>query len=287
MKRGEIQLPCPRCSHPSFYFNTIKGFGFCHRATCGWSPTREQFEEFMKAKGRRVTLDAPQAPQIDDPEPGAVTWPADVVPLLYEDGRAHCEVCEEAIGHIEQDRRVPRDRQYHFGLRSSENRIYIPILDAGELVNYVGRAKWWINSEAKRYQYASGVSTSQYIYTWDYFQPRAEMVLVENTFNALWLRPYGVTTNFGSHLSAEQLEKIRNSRLRRVLILWDEGAESKAEKAVTQLRSQGVRASYVRLEGQPDGHREECLAAVIRDGMTALQGGDPRPIHVGHKPCFR
>lgn len=273
MKSGEFQLPCPKCGHPQFYFNTKKGVGYCHRAKCGWSPTRSQVEEVLKAKGQRFQFNEAPEPETEAPVPGTLDFPPDVVPLLNQNLVAHCEVCEETIRHLAHDRHVPRDRQYHFGLRGSENRIYVPVLENGLLVNYVGRVKWWINSTAPRYQYAPGVSTSEYLFTWDVFRTRDQMALVENTFNALWLRPYSVTTNFGSHLSMVQVEKIAYSRIRRVLILWDEGAEPKAEKAVKALRGYGVSASYVRLEGQPDGHREECLASVIQGGFEALEGG--------------
>jgi len=283
LKPGEVQIPCPKCGHPSFYFNTRKGVGYCHRAKCGWSPNRDQLQEKL---GKRFQLDP--APQVEAPAPdGALDFPPDVLPLLSPNLVAHCEVCEETVQHIENDRHVPRDRQHHFGLRASENRIYIPVLENGALVNYVGRVKWWISSTAPRYQYASGVTTSSYLFTWDVFRTRDQVALVENTFNALWLRQYGVTTNFGSHLSVTQAEKIAYSRVRRVLILWDSGAEPKAEKAVVLLRGLGVSAAYVRLEGQPDGHREECLASIIQGGFEALQGGAASHEYVRKCTCVR
>jgi hypothetical protein len=175
----------------------------------------------------------------------------------------------------------------HFGLRASENRIYIPVIENGVLVNYVGRVKWWINSTAPRYQYAENVTTTNYLFSWDVFRTREQLTLVENTFNALWLREHGVTTNFGSHLSTTQAEKIAYSRVRRVLILWDEGAEPKAAKAVTLLRGYGVSAAYVRVEGQPDGHRLECLTSILRGGFEALEGGQQRHEYVRKCTCVR
>src|SRR3990167_9718105 len=272
MKSGEVQLPCPRCSHPQFYFNLRKGVGYCHRAKCGWSPNRVQVEQLLKEKGLRLQLDPAPTPQVEKRTEGPLAFPPDVVPLLGSDLVAHCEVCEETVQRLERDRRVPRKRQQHFGFRGSENRIYVPVTENGQLVNYVGRVKWWIDSDAPRYQYAPGVTTRSYLFTWDVFRTREQMALVENTFNALWLRQYNVTTNFGSHLSDVQIEKIAESRIRHVLILWDSGAEMKAEKAVKALRLHGVRSAYVRLEGQPDGHREECLASIIQGGFEALPG---------------
>lgn len=283
MKAGEVQLPCPKCGHPSFFFNTRKGVGFCHRAKCGWSPTRSQIE---KLTGKPFQVDVPVVVAAQH-EHGPLDFPPDVVPLLDQNLRPHCEVCEDTVQHLERDRHVPRDRQLHFGIRSSENRIYVPVIENGVLVNYVGRVKWWINSSAPRYQYAHGVSTSEYLFNWDVFRTREQAALVENTFNALWLRPYGVTTNFGSHLSVVQAEKIAYSRVSRVLILWDEGAEPKAEKAVKLLRGYGVAAAYVRLVGQPDGHREECLASILQGGFEALEGGLERHEYVRKCTCIR
>ena len=286
MKKDEVQLACPRCGHPNFYFNLSKQVGYCHSAHCHWTPNRSQLDQVLQQKGRRLHGVKIQKTE-EEEEAGPLEFDADVVPLLRPDLRAHCELCEETVQHLETDRRVPRELQFRMGLRASENRIYVPVYEENVLQNYVGRAKWWINSDCMRYRYAPGRDISQFIYSWDVFRVQPELALVENTFNALWLRPHGVSTNFGSNLSAAQIEKFRLSRVRRVVLLWDEGAAAKAEKAAAALNEAGVKALFVRIEGQPDGHREECIVSLIQAGMRQLIGGSAVPIDVRHEPCVR
>jgi hypothetical protein len=50
---------------------------------------------------------------------------------------------------------------------------------------------------------------------------------------------------------------IARSKIKEVAILWDEGAEKKAEKAVKKLHRRGVRAAYWLIKGQPDDHPVE------------------------------
>ncbi len=291
MKKGELQFQCPECEHPNFYFNTIKGVGFCHR--CQWTPRRE---DLVKALGRmgQTILQAQEAGSQERPEPERIELPSDAGPLFLESGETHCHVCEEIVQRIEHDRFVSRDKQRLFQLHSTENRIYIPIHDEqGNLVNYLGRVKWWRDQppDIKSKLYAPGAKTSHYLYAWNDFQPLKEIGLVENTFNALWLRELGVTTNFGSSLSETQLTKIFASRVESVVLIWDEGAEERAETAVRKLRSGGLRAVFARISGQPDQHSVECLTRIVRHGHQAARSwsGD-RGFHVEHDPagaCLR
>ena len=284
MKKGEVQFSCPICRHPNFYFNTVKGLGFCHR--CQWAPNRRKLEEKL---GRAFIWADPES----DPKSAPLSLPPGASPLLEERTpdwiTPHCELCEEAVQHIEEERGVSRQKQYLFRIHASENRLFVPVYEQHELVSYVGRAKWWIYQDVPRYQYPIGTSISNYIFCWDDFRRRSELTLVENTFNALWLRELGTTTNFGSHLSGAQMNRIYDSRVRSVLLLWDEGAESRAEVACEALRARGIFSTFVRLTGQPDGHSAECLASLIRSGHDALKLPEKRkqPIDVGHRPCLR
>lgn len=281
-------MECPKCGHPAFYFNAKKQVGFCHSARCNWSPNRAQLDRILLQKGRRLFIPSPHQ---EDPPPvdlSPLAWPDDVVPLIEDDRLTpHCELCDEAIQRIEIDRRVPRSVQWIHALRASENRIYIPVYNVTEVVAYVGRAKWWIPQDTRRYMYPEGVSIQDFIFDWSIFQSKEAITFVENTFNALWLRPYNVTTNFGSHLGAKQLDLIRRSRVRQIVLLWDEGAELRAEEAVRKLRGIGVKALFVRLEGQPDQHTEECIASLVKAGHGALKQGAPRSIDGRHRPCLR
>lgn len=293
MKQGEIQLACPECQHGSFYFNTIKGIGFCHR--CQWTPRRDDLVRALGRQGQTILLAQEQQAKEVKKEPGEVQLPEGARPLFTVlDGQVvpHCDVCEETIQHIEVDRFVSREKQHRFQLHASENRIYIPIHDEqGKLVNYLGRAKWWIQSDVKSKLYAPGARTSHYLYCWSDFRTRNEIALVENTFNALWLRELNVTTNFGSSISEMQLTKIFASNVESVVLIWDVGAEKRAEDAVSELRSGGVRAVFARISGQPDQHTVECLTRIVRHGhQVARSWSGDRGFHVDHDPagaCIR
>lgn len=275
MKSGEVQLNCPKCGHPRFYFNTILGVGFCHRAKCGFSPRKENLEKFLKQN--RIKLDLPDVPE-PKPENIKLEWPVDVVPLLNSKLIAHCDSCEETVRRIETNRNVSRVLQYKHKIRASENRIYIPVYSESILVNYVGRIKWWYDSSALKYKYFSGVKTTDYIFNWDHFKNKDRIAFVENTFNAIWLEYLNVTTNFGSNLSAVQIQKIAESKVSKVCLLWDSGAEAKAEKAVSELRAAGVSATFVRINGQPDNFRFGTIEAILDSAWGRLDTGDHRPL---------
>lgn len=289
-KSDEIQLPCPECQHPSFYFNRVKGVGFCHR--CQWTPRREDLVRVLGRRGQTIILAQEEQPR-EQHEPGEVHLPDDARPLFVGD-IPHCELCEETIGHIEHDRFVSREKQARFQLHATENRVYIPIHDEqGKLVNYLGRVKWWRQQppDVKSKLYAPGAHTSHYLYCWNDFRARREIALVENTFNALWLRELGVTTNFGSSVSETQLTKIFASQVESLVLIWDEGAEERAETAVRKLRSGGVRAVFARISGQPDQHSVECLTRIVRHGHhVARSWSGDRGFDVDHDPagaCIR
>jgi hypothetical protein len=143
-----------------------------------------------------------------------------------------------------------------------EDRIYVPIYEEGKLVNWVSRKRWdsVIHSNEKRYLYAPGRSTTKYFLGWGEAKTWQRLTLVENTFNAIWLRDrLQCSTNFGSHLSKDQVAKIVKSQIKSVVLIWDEGADARAEKAVRALHRQGVRAAYIQIHGQPDDHRIDFL----------------------------
>jgi len=252
----EMTFPCPRCDHPSFFFNLRKGVGFCHHASCHWKPTvaalvevcgvePDQFS-YTKAQptstsSHRVILPEPHKPILVRSDDGELlTWDQQALSWLLGRGLA--------LKDVER-----------FDLQSDAERIYVPIKEDGKLVNWVGRLKPGVE-HPRRYLYAPGVSTTHYLFGWDECKHWPTLVLVENTFNAIWLRnELHCTTNFGSYLSETQARKISQSKVRSVAILWDEGAGVNAEKAVLALRNQGVAAAYLRLTGQPDNHDLQFL----------------------------
>jgi hypothetical protein len=115
-----------------------------------------------------------------------------------------------------------------------------------------------------RYLYCPGVKTREYIFNWDNARHWKRLSLVENTFNAMWLRNYQYTTNFGSHMSEAQAQLIAASAVESVVLVWDENAEREAEKAVNLLQNKfGIPAAYVKISGQPDDHPKEMLLGIL------------------------
>lgn len=143
-------------------------------------------------------------------------------------------------------------------------------------MNYVGRLKPSRSDTGKlRYKYAPGVKTNNYIFGWDECTLWPELTLVENTFNSIWLRNHiNCSTNFGSHLSDRQIELIASSKaIKTVLLLWDEGAEISAQKAVKRLRNAGIASCLARIKGQPDNHSLETLVELATLGHKAAKVG--------------
>lgn len=160
------------------------------------------------------------------------------------------------------------------------NRIIVPVYEEGKLVQYVGRLLWGVRGTGagdKRYKYASGASIGKYLLGWGEAKRWEKLTLVENTFNAIWLRDkLYCSTNFGSHLSKEQIDKIEKSKVKSVVLLWDEGAEARAEKAVRQLHKRAINAVYLVIKGQPDDYRLEDLIEICNNAHEQTKGGKLR-----------
>lgn len=247
VKGNEVKMPCPICEHPNFYFNIRKRTGWCHRASCHWTP---KLKDLIDHVGYGPE-DAGWVPREEkENKPTKVELPYSTLIYNY--------TCYDNFALMALMKRgLPKTDIIGFGLRSSYNYIYIPIYYQGKLVQYVGRRidrskphEPW-NTDGQRYRYASGVSITNYLFNWDYFKYHRTIGLVENTFNAIM---YGFSSNFGSHLSDNQADMIQRSAVRAVAIIWDEGTEEKAEKAVNKLRARGVRAAYASIKKQPDDH---------------------------------
>lgn len=256
---SEVQFPCPKCKHESFYFNVGKRVGFCHRAKCGWKPTLQVLLEYVGSA--RQYLSEMTSEEMDTAGPVAdVTLPEGAQQIVYyEDGELMTKL-PTAFKALKSRGISPED-QARFLLRFDGQRVYIPVYRGGELVNYVGRAAWWFENTLKRYKYPYGHSIVQHLFNWEECKLWDRLTLVENTFNAMWLREaLNCSTNFGSYLSKDQAQLICNSKIESVALLWDEGADKRAEKAVDRLATEfGIPAAYCKLSGQPDDHTLDFL----------------------------
>ena len=267
-RRKEIQFPCRKCSHPSFFFSVSKLVGYCHR--CHWKPRLQDLNAYLKRPVDAAEAEAAEPVQHD---PGKISLPAGSQALLVREGGRFHTINERAIGEIAA-RGVSIPDQFQFGFRLTQDRIILPVVEGGTLVNYLARLIWWLPFlQGRKYLYCPGVSTSRYLFNWDEAKRWERLGLVENTFNGIAYRGMGITSSFGSHLSAHQIEHIAKGKAKSVVLLWDEGAEARAEKAVKELAQRGVPAAFVRMKGQPDSHPVEQIQAWLREGHKAAGRG--------------
>jgi hypothetical protein len=160
-----------------------------------------------------------------------------------------------------------------FNICASRSFIYVPITERGKVVQYVGRRIDRSRSpedgfsvpKKLRYDYFPGVPISHYFLGWEESRLWRQVTLVENTFNAIWLRDLKVTTNFGSHLSDTHIEKILRSRIKKVILLWDGNALKAAHKARRKLENKGVKTHVIQIDGQPDDYYKEDIKSWIKE----------------------
>ena len=260
---NEVRFPCPKCGHHSFYFNVVKMIGYCHRASCSWKPTVKDLNRHT-----RIQFGNPVYNRIDDnptnvPRAVEIVLPEADLLVTKEDGLLVTRY-QNAVEEVSKRGVSPED-QFRFKLAFNGIRVYVPVYYQGKLVNYVGRRAWWKDREldaagVPKYEYCTGAKTQDFIFNWDEMRLRDKLSLTENTFNGIWLmNKCDGSTNFGSSLSKVQLELIRMSKIKSVVLLWDEGADARAIKACRSLQKFGIPAAFVRMKGQPDNHPVETL----------------------------
>jgi len=251
----EVRFMCPRCQHENFYFNLYKGVGHCHRASCGWNPNLEALirtigiepgEEFsIHYKDDRV-----------EPPRFVIKLPEACVSIVYmKDGHLMTNYSGVAC-HLRNDRNLTFRNifEWHILLDIVRERIILPVYYQGDLKNYVDRAIWWQPSATGylRYDYPKGSNIKDYLFGWDEAQNWTDITLVENTFNAIWLRELHAVSTFGTHLSDKQIELICISKVKNILIMWDHGSDTAVQKAKKRLESRGIKCRVTKFsEGQP------------------------------------
>lgn len=272
----EALFSCPKCKHSRFYFNLSKRIGYCHHARCHYTPTLDDLIQIVGHGPSESFLTSSVISEPEDTGPEEIVLPEGTEELVrMENGQlvtnyplAAAKVAERGVS--------PSD-QYRFNLHIGNGKVYIPIYHEGKLYNYVGRTAWWLPFQsAKRYEYKKGVKTNNFIFNWDEAKTWKNLTLVENTFNAIWLNKFCATSNFGSHLSDKQIELIsqgRASKTGSIVLLWDEGADRSAARAVRKLRKRGFDAAYVQISGQPDDHNEEYLEDIIETAHEKAKRG--------------
>jgi hypothetical protein len=268
----EIQFPCPACGHSAHYFNPHKGVGYCHAARCQKVSTTRSLEELWGEMGDYVV----EASEPDE-APVQVILPAGCQPLVTMDRGQYVTRFPEAVQAIQEKRFLTPEDMFMFAMQldTEEDRIVIPIIsEEGELVNYVSRSVWWYQgkTEFKRYMYAKGADTGSYLFNYRALPKNGHVAIVENTFNAIWLRRYfPCTSAFGSHLSNMQVAKLK--LFQRITLFWDRGAEDRARAACEKLRNNGLLADFVEFVGpgkQPDDYTAGALSKAYAESGSKM-----------------
>jgi len=278
IKGSEVNMSCPFCGHPRFYFNWRKQIGFCHRASCGRKPT---LGELINLKGYGPTdyYTAPEK-EAEKPPTGPVELPeswdvTDVTDIFAVQALATRGITPEQI--------------IKWGIRASNDRIIVPIYHEGKLLQWLGRSidratspsKAFRTPHATRFKYAKGLPVSHFLFGWEEAKHWEQIVLVESTFNAIaWREKLNSITNFGSNLSDMQMNLLKYSKAKLVTFAWDKDAYGKAWKAATKLQKvYGVPTAVVKLTNynQPDDVPFHILEATIHE----LQNEPKAPHHFG------
>lgn len=258
---SEIQTYCPECGGDVFYFNVKKQVGICHKASCDFRPTLTKLIELVGfAPDESGYFDqAEEAKHVTVELPG---WP---IAQLHMNQLMTTN--QTALDYL-RGRFIPDEVIVNWELTATEDRIYVPIYDEqGALVNYNSRLL--PGFPGRKYLYCTGAKTGKYLLGWAESRLWDQLVLVENTFVSLRYRgQHQCSTTFGSNISDTQAQLIAESNVRRVAILWDEGAEKKAHKAVAKLRAKGVKAAYWKIKGQPDDHPDEFVNQAVEQVLA-------------------
>lgn len=264
----EAQFTCPKCGHENFYFNIKKLVGYCQRAKCRYRPAIQDLID-------RIGVDPSQvAVRWVEPKLEIVTksvvLPESCVPIVTKEKGELVTQFPDIVNILARDRFLSAQQLFTWNLQADLNqfRIVIPIWDQGVLVNYVSRAAWWLSEQnPKRYDYPKGHRITDNFLGWDEAQTWDHLTLVENTFNAIWLRDHlNCSTNFGSHLSDVQILKLKRSKIEHVTFLWDYGAEKAVDRARKKLALAGIPSTAVPLSKerpQPDDWVLEDLENLI------------------------
>jgi len=249
----ELQFQCPLCDHPSFYWNCKKQVGFCHRASC-----REVYglDKMINEVGHPPDMYGHSAKSPAVKPAGEIKLPKEATQV---------ERNEDAVIAL-ATRGVTYDHIVQFQIHQEAKRLYVPIMEGGELRQYDGgridkskAPKDWFDAGPNPYLYAHGHPVTHYFLGWDECKLWEDIVLVENTFVSMWLRDLHATATFGSHLSFTHIDKILHSRIKHVTFLWDEGTAFASEKAQRGLKAMGIDSRVIHIKGQPDDHTKEKI----------------------------
>jgi len=176
-----------------------------------------------------------------------------------------------------------------WGIRASNDRIYVPITSEKRLVQWLGRSidrtsspdKAFSTRHLTRFKYSTGLPISHFLFGWDEAKHWEHVVLVENTFNSIaWRDKINSITNFGSNLSETQANLLKYSKIRIVIFAWDKDAFGKAWNSATKLmKLNGTPTAVIKLIDykQPD----EVPFHLLETAVQELLNTPKAPHHFG------
>jgi hypothetical protein len=272
IENDELQTNCPDCRYINFYFNMTKLVGFCHKAKCKFHMSPPNLEELEELAGFKVN-EFHYRVRVDDENPvhiaPEVKLPGE--PVLFHKLGKLFTVFPPVVEYLHK-RGIDNQTICNLKMTYDGTRVYVPVFNEEKLINYVGRDL--TGTERKKYLYASGAKTSEWLFGWDEAKLWDRLTLVENTFVSIALRnKVNCSTNFGSSLSDVQILLVAKSNIQTVAILWDEGTHKAANKTVKKLREHGVHACYAIIKGQPDDYDTELICDIANDCHDAARNG--------------
>lgn len=270
--QNEVQITCPLCGGNKLYFNIQKQVGICHKASCKWHD-KVFLEDLIEVFG--FSPDQQGEWELSkEIEQKPIVLPG--YPILIRMGTQLLTSNQDVLDYL-RGRGINDLTILNWRLTYDETteRIYIPVYDTNStLVNYNSRSLNVLSN--KKYRYCPGRKISHYILGWKECRDWEQLVLVENTFVSLAYRNrMQCSTTFGSNISEVQADLIANSRIKEVIILWDENAESSADRALRKLQDRGIKAVYWKILRQPDDYPIEWVEEKVKQLKEAMNNGIP------------
>jgi len=268
VKGNELKFPCPNCGRSNFYFNVAKQVGKCHHAKCSKVTFLSDITQLLgttpETAGYIPILDNTEKSYIAPCHIKGKPW------LIIGDELRDQWAVDTLINRGLTEKDITR-----FAIQATDHWIYVPVYEHGKLENYIGRRidrrldpieGFASEKLGRRYDYYKGVSIHNFIFGWDQARNWTQITLVENIFNSIWLRDkIHSSTAFGSYISQIQINKIIQSKIIHVTLLWDEGAERSAQKATISLQNAGIEARYIKIKGQPDNYTLEEIIKICQN----------------------
>lgn len=252
-QRGWIQICCPLCGDTGFHGGMNIDGGYFHCWKCGRSSLTELITkllsiEFTKAKGiirRYQTILEGVQIEKEIKAPSSISFP---------------ENCSEiALNHREyvESRNFNPDQLVNdWGIKgtgpvgSYKLRVIIPIFFNGAMVSYQGRditSKSDLRYKACRLD-KELVPHKSILYGIDHV---SESCIVVEGITDVWRLGFGAVGLFGVEYNTKQLNLLA-SRVKRAVVLLDQGMSNKAEELSADIGALGVETEILELdEGDP------------------------------------